>query len=63
MYEGETWDIGKDLRLTLKDVSTNSDFALFLLEIGNKTYQDIVRKDGVLEYEISVNRLMGRWKR
>ncbi|MDD5614911.1 MAG: hypothetical protein PHH85_01780, partial [Candidatus Methanoperedens sp.] len=55
MYEGETWDIGKDLRLTLKDISTNSDSALFLLEIGNKTYQDVVRRDGVLEYEISVS--------
>jgi hypothetical protein len=55
IYEGETWNIGKDVRLTLKDISTNSDSALFLLEIGNKTYQDVVRTGGILEYEINVN--------
>ncbi|MCX9084434.1 MAG: hypothetical protein OIN87_06525, partial [Candidatus Methanoperedens sp.] len=57
MKQGAPWDIGKDYRLTLREVATDSETALFDLEIGDRKYTDIVRKGEQLEYNISINYL------
>jgi predicted CxxxxCH...CXXCH cytochrome family protein len=57
LKQGTSWDIGKDYRLTLKEVATDGKTALFDLEIGGRKYTDIVRKGEQLEYNLSINYL------
>jgi hypothetical protein len=57
LKQGAPWDIGKDYRLTLREVATDSKTALFDLEIGGRTYTDIVRTGEQLEYNLSINYL------
>jgi hypothetical protein len=57
LKQGTSWDLGKDYRVTLREVATDGQTALFDLEIGSRTYTDIVRKDEQLEYNLSINYL------
>lgn len=55
LKEGQRWNIGERYSLTLKDVAANSGSAVFLLEVGNKTYSDIVEKGEIFNYESGIN--------
>ncbi|MDD1745667.1 MAG: hypothetical protein LUQ20_07680, partial [Candidatus Methanoperedens sp.] len=54
---GEKWKLDENYSITLEDISTNSDSAMFLLEAGSKSFTDIVKKGEILEHELSINYL------
>lgn len=57
LRQGETWELAPNFRLTLEDVSSNSESAVFLLEAGGKSQTDIAGKGETLSFELSINYL------
>jgi hypothetical protein len=57
LQQAESWDITKGFSLTLNDVASNSDSAVFTLDVGDRKYKDIVTRGEFLEYEFGINYL------
>jgi len=57
LLEGETWNISQDYTLKVKDTTKENDEAFIQLNIGNISYEDIVKKGEYFEYKPKINYL------
>jgi len=57
ILEGEAWNISQDYTIKVKDTTKENDEAFIQLNIGNYSYEDIVKKGEYFEYEPKINYL------
>jgi hypothetical protein len=57
LLQSQRWDIAKDFSIIFDDVTSNSDSAVFTLEVGDRKYKNIVKRGELLEYEFGINYL------
>lgn len=55
--QAKRWDIAKGFSLTFDDISSNSDSAIFTINVGDRKYKDIVKRGNFLEYDFGINYL------
>ena len=57
MLVGEAWNISQDYTVKVDDITKESDEAFIQLNIGNYSYEDIVKKGEYFEYRPKINYL------